>query len=190
MATVEANQVRKGMVLVSEGGLLQLVVGRELNTPGNWRAILHLKLKNLKTGSVTIARPRPSDKVEVAYLDKRTMQYLYQDGESYVFMDKETFDQVSLDRDSVSEQMLFLKENDDAQVILYEEKPIGLELPPHVFLKVTYTEPSMKGAAAAAQYKAATLETGLEVQVPPFIDIGEVLHIDTETSEYIGRGKG
>jgi elongation factor P len=190
MASMEAGQVRKGMVLVGEGGQLQLVVGREFIAPGNWRSILHLKLKNLKTGSVTTLRPKSQDKVEVAYLDKRPMQYLYQEGTGYVFMDKETFDQVTLDRDSVAEQMLFLQENDDAQVILYEEKPIGLELPPHVFLKVAYTEPAKKGAAAVAQYKPAKMETGLEVQVPPFIEIGESIQIDTESGEYVGRAKG
>ncbi len=189
MASVEANQVRKGMVIVGEDGKLWAVVDRELNTPGNWRAILHLKVKNLETGSVTTIRPRPSDKVEIAYLDRRPMQYLYQEGDGYVFMDKETFDQVTLDLEWAGDLMLFLKENDAAEVVLYEGRPISLELPPQVELKVSYTEPWMKGATAAAQYKPATMETGLKVQVPPFIDVGEVIQIDTRTGEYLGRAK-
>jgi elongation factor P len=189
MASVEAMQVRKGMVIVAGDGLLHTVVDRDLNTPGNWRAILHLKIKNLKTGSVTMIRPRPSDKIEIAYLDKRPMQYLYQEGNGYVFMDKETFDQVTLDKEWAGDQMLYLKENDDAQVVLYEGRPISLELPPQVELKVAYTEPWKKGGTVAGQYKPAKMETGLELQVPPFVDIGDSLQIDTRTGEYIGRAK-
>jgi elongation factor P len=164
-------------------------VDRDLNTPGNWRAILNLKLKNLKTGAVTPRRFKPEDKVELAYLDKRTMQYLYQEGDGYVFMDKETYDQTSLSKEWVGEQILFLKENDDAQVTFYEGKPLSLELPATVELKVTETEPSVKGATAAAQYKPATLETGLKITVPPFIGVGEVLQVDTRTGEYLSRAK-
>jgi elongation factor P len=104
-------------------------------------------------------------------------------------MDKETFDQYTLDRQAVGEQMKFLKENDDAQVTLYNGTPVGLELPPQVELKVTETAAYLKGATAAAQYKSATLETGLQVQVPPFIEVGEVVQIKTETGEYLGRAK-
>src|SRR5262249_42469139 len=159
-----------GMVILGDDGQLYHVVDRDLNTPGNWRAILQLKLKNLKTGSITMNRVRPQDKVEQAYLDKRPMQYLYQEGDGYVFMDKETYDQIPLDREWVGEQILYLKENDDAQVVFYEGKPISLELPATVELKVIETEPSVKGATAAAQYKPATLETGLKITVPPFVN--------------------
>jgi elongation factor P len=175
------------MVIVGEGGQLFQVLDRDLNTPGNWRAILTLKLKNLKTGNVVPQRVQPEDKVEQAYLDKRDMQYIYQDGDGYVFMDNETFDQVTLPREMIEEMMLFLKEGNKAQVILYEGKPLSLELPPQVDLEVTETEPSMKGATAQAQYKAATMETGLRVQVPPFIGVGEILKIDTQTGEYLSR---
>src|SRR5436305_14296830 len=106
------------MVIV-EGGQLFFVVDRDLNTPGNWRAILQLKLKNLKTGAVTMSRVRPDDKVEVAYLDRREMQYLYQEGDSYVFMDNETYDQIHLDKEWVGDQMLYLKENDNVHVVFY-----------------------------------------------------------------------
>src|SRR5205809_7336670 len=103
VASIEYSQVRKGMVIVGDDGQLYTVVDRDLNTPGNWRAILQLKLKNLKTGSITINRVRPQDKVDQAYLDRREMQYLYKDGDSYVFMDTENFDQITLDREWVGE---------------------------------------------------------------------------------------
>src|SRR5262245_38389766 len=176
------------MVIV-EGGQLFYVVDRDLNTPGNWRAILQLKLKNLKTGAITMNRVRPEDKVEQAYLDKREMQYIYQDGDGYVFMDSENFDQITLDREWVGELMLYMKEGNKAHVVFYDAKPLSLELPATVDLKVTDTEPSVKGATAAAQFKPATLETGLKVTVPPFVGIGEMVQVDTRTGEYLSRSK-
>ena len=187
MAATKYIDVRKGQVLIGDDGQLYSVIDRDLNTPGNWRAILQLKLKNLKTGAVTTNRVRPQDKDEQAYLDKRAMQYLYQEGSDYVFMDLETYDQIHLSRDWVGDQILFLKENDKAQVVFYEGKPISIELPATVELEVKETEPSLKGATAAAQYKPATLETGLKIDVPPFIAIGEVIQVDTRTGEYLGR---
>jgi elongation factor P len=189
VASINYSQVRKGMVIVGDDGQLYSVVDRDLNTPGNWRAILQLKLKNLKTGSITMNRVRPEDKVEQAYLDKRLMQYLYSEGDGYVFMDKETYDQITLGKEWVGEQILYLKENDDAHVTFYEGKPLSLELPATVELKVVETEPSVKGATAAAQYKPATLETGLKITVPPFVGTGEVVQVDTRTGEYLGRAK-
>jgi elongation factor P len=189
VASINYSQARKGMVLVGEDGQLWQVIDRDLNTPGNWRAILNLKLKNLKTGAVVPKRFRPEDKVEQAYLDRRPMQYLYADGDDYVFMDKETYDQVSLSNELAGELILYLKENDDVQVTFYEGKAMSLELPATVELKVVETEPSVKGATAAAQYKPATLETGLKISVPPFVGIGEVIAVDTRTGEYLNRVK-
>jgi elongation factor P len=177
------------MVIVGEDGQLYSVVDRDLNTPGNWRAILQLKLKNLKTGSITMNRVRPQDKVEQAYLDKREMDYIYQDGDGYVFMDTETYDQITLDKEWIGDQMLYMKEGNKAQVVFYEGKPISLELPATVELKVVDTEPSVKGATAAAQYKPATLESGLKVTVPPFVNIGEMVLVDTRSGEYLSRAK-
>ena len=189
MASINYSQARKGMVLVGDDGQLYSVIDRDLNTPGNWRAILNLKLKNLKTGAVTPRRFKPEDKVELAYLDKRPMQYLYQEGDAYVFMDKETFDQTTLSKEWVGEQILYLKENDDAQVTFYDGKPLSLELPPMVELTVAETEPSLKGATASALYKPATLETGLKITVPPFVGVGDRIQIDTRTGEYLSRAK-
>jgi elongation factor P len=189
VASIEYSQVRKGMVIVGDDGQLYHVVDRDLNTPGNWRAILQLKLKNLKTGSITINRVRPQDKVEQAYLDRREMQYIYQDGDGYVFMDTENYDQITLDKEWVGDQMLYMKEGNKAHVVFYDGKPISLDLPATVELKVVDTEPSVKGATAAAQFKPATLETGLKITVPPFVNIGELLAIDTRTGEYLSRAK-
>ena len=189
VASIEYVDVRKGMVLVGEDGQLLQCLDRDLNTPGNWRAILQLKLKNLKTGSITLNRVRPQDKVEIAFLEKKDFQYLYQEGEDYVFMDTETFDQYPLPKDLLGDQMKYLKENDTVKLTMYEGKPLDIELPATVELKVIHTDPSLKGATAAAQYKPAELETGLKISVPPFIGIGDVLSIDTRTGEYLSRAK-
>jgi elongation factor P len=189
VASMEYVDVRKGMVLVGDDGQLYQCLDRDLNTPGNWRAILQLKLKNLKTGSITMNRVRPQDKVEVAYLEKRDFQYLYQEGEDYIFMDTETYDQYPLPKDLLGDQMKYLKENDTVKLTIYEGQPLDIELPATVNLKVVETEPSVKGATAAAQFKPATMETGLKITVPPFISIGDVIAIDTRTGEYLSRAK-
>lgn len=189
MASIEYIDVRKGMVIVGDNGELYQCLDRDLNTPGNWRAILQLKLKNLKTGSIALNRVRPQDKVETAFLDKRNMQYLYAEGGDFVFMDSETYDQFPMPKDLLGDTMKYIKDNDIVTVIVYEGKPIDLELPATVELKVTETEPALKGATAAAQYKSATVETGLTVNVPPFITVGEMIQIDTRTGEYLGRAK-
>lgn len=176
------------MIILEDGQLFQ-VLERDLKTPGNLPSKLRIKVKNLKNGFVNDRRVHPEDKVEQAYLDTRPMQYLYKEGDEYVFMDTETFDQIHLSKDWVGEQMLFLKENDEVKVVMFESKPISLELPNTVELVVTETDPALKGATAAAQYKPATLETGLKISVPPFIAIGDVLSIDTRTGEYLSRAK-
>ena len=189
MASTKYSDVRKGQVIVGEAGQLFTVVDRELITPGNWRAILNLKLKNLKTGAVVVNRVKPEDKVDLAYLDRRPMQYLYAEGDGYVFMDNETYDQVTLGKEWVGDLILYLKENENCQVVFFDGKPISLDLPATVELKVVETEPSVKGATAAAQFKPATLETGKKITVPPFVGIGERVAVDTRTGEYLSRAK-
>lgn len=186
---IEYVEVRKGMVLVGDDKQLYYVLDRDLNTPGNWRAILQLKLKNLKTGSITINRVRPQDKVETAFLEKREMEYIYPEGENFVFMDTETFDQVTLMKEMVGDLMVYMKPNTRALVTFYESRPLSIELPATVELEVIETEPSVKGATAAAQYKPATLETGLQINVPPFISQGEKIKVDTRSGEYLERVK-
>jgi elongation factor P len=176
------------MVILDEGQLYY-VLDRELITPGNWRAILNLKVKNLKTGSITVNRVKPEDKTEQAFLEKRQMEYIYQDGDGYVFMDTETFDQTTLSKDFVEDQMIFMKEGFKAEVTFFEGKPLSVDLPATVELKVVETDPALKGATAAAQYKPATLETGLKITVPPFIEKGDAILVDTRESKYLSRAK-
>ena len=186
---IEYSEVRKGMVIVGEDNNLYSVVDRQLHTPGNWRAILTLKLKSMKTGGVVEKRFKPEDKVEQAYLEKREMEYIYQESDGYVFMDSENFEQVTLRAEMVSDLMGYIKPNTKAFVTFYEGNPLSLELPPTVDLLVTETEPSMKGATAAAQYKPAMTDTGLKVTVPPFVGVGEMIRVDTRTGEYLERVK-
>lgn len=187
MAATKFIDVRRGMVL-NMGGQLHFCLDRDLNTPGNWRAILYLKLKNLKTGSITDERVQPDDKVDVVYLDTRDHTYSYKDGTDFVFMDSETFEQVTLSGDMVGAMMPYLRENDSCRITFYDGKALSLELPQTVTLKVIETEPTIKGATAAAQQKPATLETGLKVQVPSFITENELVVIQTEDGKYLKRG--
>ena len=175
------------MVFVGEDGGLFQCLDRDLNTPGNWRAILQLKVRNLKTESITVNRVRPDDKVELAYLETKKMQYSYREGDDFIFMDSETFDQLPLKGEFVGDQILYLKENDEVLVTIFEGKPLYFELPGTVELKVTETEPGIKGATAAAQTKPATVETGYKLNVPSFIHIGDTIKIDTAEGKYIGR---
>jgi elongation factor P len=188
MASILYSDVRKGMVIIQNGELCY-VVDRELRTPGNLPSKLTLKLKYLKTGNVNNERVHPEDKVEQAYLEKREMQYLYKDSDGYVFMDTETYDQITLMPDMVEDLMGYLKEGTNTQVTFYEDKPLSLDLPASVKLQVTETDPSLKGATATAQYKPAILETGLKIMVPPFIETGETIEVDTRDGKYLGRVK-
>jgi elongation factor P len=188
VASTKMIDIRRGMVLNMEGQLYYCL-DRDLNTPGNWRAILYLKLKNLKTGSITDERVHPDDKVDVVYLDTRDFTYSYKDGDDYVFMDAETFEQVTLGKDMVGDKMPYLRENDPIKITFYDGKALGVELPQTVTLRVVETEPGIKGATAAAQTKPATLETGLKLQVPSFIAEGELIVVQTEDGKYLRRAK-
>jgi len=186
---IEYSEARKGMVIVGEDGQLYVVVDRDLKTPGNLPSKLRLRLKNLKTGLVTDLRVHPEDKVEQAYLEKRELEYLYRDSDGLVFMDTEIFDQETLAENLVGDMMPYLKEGNKAQVVFHEGKPLSLELPSTVDLEIKQTEAGAKGAPGAVQYKPAILETGLEVTVPAFINIGDIVSIDTRTGKYLGRAK-
>lgn len=186
MAATKMIDVRRGMVL-NMGGTLFYVLDRDLNTPGNWRAILYLKMKNLTTGSITDERVHPDDKVDVVFLETKDYNYSYKDGDDYVFVDAETYEPVTLGGDMVGDMMKYLRENDAVKITFYDGKALSMELPQTVTLKVTETEPGIKGATAAAQTKPATLETGLIVQVPSFITENELIIIQTEDGKYLRR---
>jgi elongation factor P len=187
VADIKNIDIRKGMVFIGEDGQLYQCLDRDLNTPGNWRAILQLKVRNLKTLSITQTRVKPDDKVKLAYLDTRKMQYSYREGDNYIFMDSESFDQVPLKAEFVGDKIQYLKENDEVLVTMYEGKPLDFQLPGTVELEVVETDPGIKGATAAAQTKPATMETGLVIQVPSFIGKGDVIKIETEEGKYVGR---
>ena len=189
MADIKNIDIRKGMVFIGDDGQLYQCLDRDLNTPGNWRAILQLKVRNLKTMSITQQRVKPDDKVKLAYLDTRKMQYSYREGDNYIFMDAETFDQVPLKAEFVGDKITYLKENDEVLVTMFEGKPLDFQLPGTVELAVVETEPGIKGATAAAQTKPATLETGLKITVPPFVNVGEMVAVDTRSGEYLSRAK-
>jgi elongation factor P len=154
-----------------------------LNLPSK----LRIWLKNLRTGAVTDHRVHPEDRAEEAYLDHRPVTFLYRDGRQFVFMDEESFDQHELSAEFIGEHRGFLKETHPATLILFNDRPIALELPPTVELTVSETEPGVRSATASAVNKPATLETGLRVNVPQFVNVGDVVVIDTRTGEYTGR---
>lgn len=156
-------------------------------TPGNLRGFVRVKLRNIRNGSLSDQKLRSEDSVDRATLDEREMQYLYQDGESYYFMDTATFDQIHITSEALGESVNFLKPEMTIQVEFYGTEPVGIELPQTVDLKVTDTVPGIKGATASAQVKPATLETGLVVQVPPFVNPGDLIRVSTDTGEYLSR---
>ena len=156
-------------------------------TPGNLRGFVQAKLRNLKSGSMNEHRFRSEDKIEKASLDTHEMQYLYSDGEGHHFMNQETFDQIRLSDEIVGDAMKYLLPETVIEVDFYEGNPVGLELPNTVALTVTETQPGMKGATASASYKPATLETGLVVNVPQFIEAGTRIKIDTRDDSYLER---
>lgn len=170
-------------------GKLYVISKFEHRTPGNLRAFIQLKLRDVASGSYIEKRLGSGDDIDVVSLDRATMEYLYQDGDDYVFMDTATFEQYHIGADVVGDAMLYLRPNSQTIVLVYEGKPIQLELPAAVELTVTETQPGIKGATATNQLKEATMETGLKTRVPPFIAEGEVLKISTADGSYISRAK-
>jgi len=156
---------------------------------GKGGAVYQTKLKSLSDGLIRDIRIRAEEVLEDAYLDKRNYEYLYSTGSEHILMDLETYDQISLDDDAFGDGPKYLKPNTQLQVSMYQNKPVQISLPTTVDLKVTDTAPEIKGATATNQYKPATLETGLEVSVPPFIKQGEMIRVDTRTGEYVTRVK-
>ena len=156
-------------------------------TPGNLRGFVRVKMRNIRTGVLADNRFRSEDQVERAVLDERQMQYLYQDGDDYHFMDTSSYEQVHITGEALGDSVHYLKPEMTIQVEFYGSEPVGIELPQTVDLKVTSTVPGIKGATASNQVKPATLETGVVVNVPPFINNGDVIRVSTETGEYLSR---
>ena len=186
MPNIGCTEVRKGMIVHFEGKL-QYVMNVYHHTPCNLRAVIQIKMRDLKSGNSKETRFGSGDKLDVGHIEQTDMEYLYADGESYVFMNQENFEQVSLHKTLLGEDVQWLKENMVCKVEFYEGSAIAIEVPMTVTLKVTKTEPSLKGATITNVYKAATLETGAVVQVPPFIEEGEMIRVDTREAKYLER---
>ena len=156
-------------------------------TPGNLRGFVRVKLRNIRNGALADQKLRSEDSVERATLDERQMQYLYHEGEDYHFMDTSSYEQIHISSEALGDSVNYLKAEMTIQVEFHGEEPVGIELPQTVDLKVLDTAPGIKGATASAQVKPATLETGLVVQVPPFVNTGDLIRVNTETGEYLSR---
>jgi elongation factor P len=184
---VSSNDTRPGQTLDLDGDLFTIVERQHIK-PGKGQAFVRTKLKSIKTGSVIDRTFRPDEKVNLAVLDKREMQYLYPDAAGLVFMDNETYEQIHVDPELFGEARKFLAEGMTCMVPTYEGTPVGVDLPVTVVLAITHTEPGMKGDRVSGALKAATLETGAVVQVPLFFETGNKVKVDTRTGEYISRG--
>lgn len=183
---VRATELRKGTV-ISENNGLWLVVEYNHHTPGNLRAVIHTKLKNIQTGATKEVRMGSSDVYEVAYLDRKKCEYLYKDSTGFVFMDQESFEQFPLPAELVDDKMGFVRENTVVDVTFHENLAIGVDLPASVTLKVIEAEHAVKGNTATNVKKEATVETGMKVKVPLHITAGDQIKISTADGEFQGR---
>lgn len=186
MASIQATRLKKGH-LIKVGQDLFRVIELQHVTPGNLRGFVRVKLRNIRNGAMSDEKLRSEDTLDRASLDEREMQYLYQDGDDFYFMDTTSFEQTHITREALGDSVNYMKAEMMIQVEFYGEEPVGIELPPAVDLKVLDTAPGIKGATASNQVKPATLETGLVVSVPPFVNPGDVVKINTETGEYLSR---
>lgn len=183
---INATDIRKGIIIKVDGDLYQ-VHSYHHATPGNLRGFVQTRLRHLASGNMKDFRFRSNDKIEKAFLDTQAMSFLYADGDHYHFMNNETYEQVSLNTDALGEAVNYLLPETIINVDFYDGKPVGVELPGTVELKVIETAPAIKNATVSNVTKPAKLETGVVVQVPPFVDEGDTLRINTETGEYISR---
>jgi len=186
MASLQATRLKKGMLINVEGNLFRVLDVMHV-TPGNLRGFVRVKARNIRNGTLSDQKLRSEDSVERATLDEREMQYLYHEGEDYHFMDTSSYEQIHITSEALGDSVNYLKPEMTIQVEFYGEEPVGIELPQTVDLKVLDTAPGIKGATASAQVKPATLETGLVVQVPPFVNNGDLIRVNTETGEYLSR---
>lgn len=187
MPTINAGEFRKGAKVLLDDGQPYEMLECNFVKPGKGQALYKTRLRNLLTGTILDITYRSGDSLELADIRNADGMYSYFDGTNYIFMDNESFEQVSLAADVCSEQMRFIKEGIECGLVYFNDQLIGVSPPKHVTLEVTYTEPAAKGNTATNVTKPATVETGAEVQVPAFITTGEVIRISAETGEYLGR---
>ena len=183
---VSAGDFRNGVTFEMEGQVWQIIEFQHVK-PGKGAAFVRTKIKNVMTGAVVERTFNPTDKMPRAIIETKEMQYLYTDGDLYYFMDPETFEQMPLSKDAVEDAMQFVKENTNVTIRYFKGQPFSVEAPNFVELEVTKTEPGFKGDTASNTFKPATVETGYELQVPLFINIGDMIKIDTRSGEYLSR---
>ncbi|MFO0962392.1 MAG: elongation factor P [Phycisphaerales bacterium] len=183
---MKSTDLRPGMGIKMDNKLY-LITKVEHRTPGNLRAFVQVNIRDLHSGSIIEKRLRSGEEVEQIDLDRRQMEYLYQQGESFVFMDTSTYDQFELTKAFVGDMPLYVKPNSNVVVLWADEKPVSIEMPLVVELEITDTTPGIKGATATNQLKEATCDTGLKTRVPPFINIGDRVRVSTEDGAYRER---
>ncbi|HEK85682.1 MAG: elongation factor P [Candidatus Saccharicenans sp.] len=185
---IDATKIRRGMIIKLEDQLYR-VLDCQLITPGRWKAMVQTKLRNIKDGSQLEYRFRSEERVEQAYLEEVEMVFLYRSGDEFYFMNLQTYEQIKLEAEAIGDGVDYLIPDLVLTIEMYEGQPVGIKLPNTVDLKVIETEPMLKGATQSASSKPAKLETGLVIQVPPFIKEGDVLRIDTRENKYLERVK-
>ena len=183
-----AGEFRNGVTFEMDGQVHQVIEFQHVK-PGKGAAFVRVKMKNVVTGAVTETSFNPTAKFEEAFVERREMQYLYNEGDLYYFMDNETYEQIPISKDTLGDDFRFVKENENVKVLSYKGSVFAVEPPLFVELEITETEPGVKGNTATNVLKPATVETGAVVKVPIFIEQGERIQIDTRTGEYLGRSK-
>lgn len=183
---MRASDIRRGQAVIIDGKLF-VVTNADHNTPGNLRAKVQFKLRDVSKGTIIDKRVGATDDIETTNLDSRQVEYLYSDNDGHVLMDLETYDQNTIAKEVFGDDIKFLKPNTQLTAMFHDGKIVSYDLPKTVDLKVTDTAPGIKGATATNQMKDAVLETGLATRVPPFIEVGEVVRISTETKGYMSR---
>ena len=183
---ISAKQIRVGNILLLDGKLFRVLKIQHI-TPGKGNAVVQTELRNVISGTKTNKRFRSTETVEKAVLRTREMEYLYNQDKEYHFMDSENYEQIHMTEDQLENSIHYLKPNMKVLVEFHEAKIIGIELPPKITLEVVECDPPMKGATASASYKPAKLSNGMTVKVPPFINVGDKINVDTATNEYVDR---
>ena len=182
------SDLRPGSVILYNGEL-SLVLESEHRTPGNLRAFYQVKMRNMRTGKLSENRFRSGESIEFVRVERKNYQYLYRDGNNFIFMDMDNYEQIPVESEKVGDAVNFMKENQEVQLAFHDNVVIEVELPPHVNLRVIHTEPGVKGDTATNVLKPATLETGSSVQVPLFINEDDLIRVDSKTGQYVERVK-
>jgi elongation factor P len=183
---ISTSDISNGVNFLMDGNIFS-VAWFQHHKPGKGGAMVRLKLRNLRTGAIIETTVKSGEKFEEVVLDKKKMQFLYKEGEDFVFMDNESYEQIHINPDHIGDSVRFLQDNMDVDILFYKEEILGIQLPSTVILEVAYTEQGLRGDTATSAMKIAKLETGAEINVPLFINIGDKLKIDTRTGEYVQR---